>query len=110
MGHYATSYGMYIFTLVSNFPSAYLSCLRMAGAMMAFSSVSVVLSSLTLRWWRRPEFARRPEDPIVEENGGKWKDLLTDLKLWNTKLYSKSKPPAIREEEEVPLAGAAEPV
>ncbi|EJD07313.1 copper P-type ATPase CtaA [Fomitiporia mediterranea MF3/22] len=32
----------------------------MAGAMMAFSSVSVVSSSLTLRWWRRPESSVMP--------------------------------------------------
>ena len=32
----------------------------MAGAMMAFSSVSVVTSSLLLRWWRRPEESLMP--------------------------------------------------
>ncbi|KAF8500520.1 copper P-type ATPase CtaA [Gautieria morchelliformis] len=33
-----------------------------AGAAMAFSSVSVVTSSLTLRWWRRPPAACMPAD------------------------------------------------
>lgn len=34
----------------------------MAGAMMAASSVSVVSSSLTLRWWRRPATSVMPGD------------------------------------------------
>lgn len=37
---------------------------------MAFSSVSVVGSSLTLRWWRRPVIARRPDDPAGDRAEG----------------------------------------
>lgn len=37
----------------------------MAGAAMAFSSVSVVTSSLTLKWWKRPK-----ESVLVEDGDG----------------------------------------
>ncbi|THH11861.1 hypothetical protein EW145_g371 [Phellinidium pouzarii] len=36
----------------------------MAGAMMAFSSVSVVSSSLTLKWWRRPADSVMPGEEV----------------------------------------------
>ncbi|PVF97119.1 putative CCC2-P-type ATPase [Serendipita vermifera] len=39
----------------------------MAGAAMAFSSVSVVTSSLTLKWWRRPASSVMPGEKIVGE-------------------------------------------
>ncbi|THG95754.1 hypothetical protein EW026_g5956 [Hermanssonia centrifuga] len=39
----------------------------MAGAAMAFSSVSVVTSSLALRWWTRPESSVMPGEKIVRE-------------------------------------------
>lgn len=42
----------------------------MAGAAMASSSVSVVASSLALRWWRRPANSVMPGDKV--EQGGLW--------------------------------------
>lgn len=41
----------------------------LAGAAMAFSSVSVVGSSLTLRWWRRPLSSVMPEEEMFEATG-----------------------------------------
>jgi P-type Cu+ transporter len=40
-----------------------------AGAAMAFSSVSVVSSSLTLNWWRRPADSVMPEEALPMEGG-----------------------------------------
>jgi Cu+-exporting ATPase len=37
----------------------------MAGAAMAFSSVSVVTSSLTLKWWRRPKSSVMPGEKVL---------------------------------------------
>ena len=42
----------------------------MAGAMMAFSSVSVVTSSLSLKWWRRPQASVMPGETIEQETMG----------------------------------------
>ncbi|KAG7093698.1 hypothetical protein E1B28_007353 [Marasmius oreades] len=36
----------------------------LAGAAMAFSSVSVVTSSLTLKWWRRPADSLMPDEKV----------------------------------------------
>lgn len=43
----------------------------LAGAAMAFSSVSVVSSSLTLKWWKRPRDSLMP-DEAYEQSG--WLD------------------------------------
>ncbi|KXN84236.1 putative copper-transporting ATPase HMA5 [Leucoagaricus sp. SymC.cos] len=57
----------------------------LAGGAMAFSSVSVVGSSLTLKWWRRPKESIMPDAPTgdvdafgeVDERGG-WTGVFTD--------------------------------
>jgi Cu+-exporting ATPase len=41
----------------------------LAGAAMAFSSVSVVTSSLTLKWWRRPVDSVMPGDVVAIDGG-----------------------------------------
>jgi Cu+-exporting ATPase len=40
----------------------------LASAAMASSSVSVVTSSLTLRWWRRPRASVMPGEPVPGES------------------------------------------
>ncbi|KAJ7091378.1 Cu-transporting P-type ATPase [Mycena belliarum] len=48
----------------------------LAGAAMAFSSVSVVTSSLTLKWWRRPADSVMPDSDDVREAG--WSEMFMD--------------------------------
>ncbi|KAF9075330.1 E1-E2 ATPase-domain-containing protein [Rhodocollybia butyracea] len=48
----------------------------MAGAAMAFSSVSVVTSSLTLKWWQRPAASVMPDESI--DSGAGWTGLFFD--------------------------------
>ncbi|KAK6992186.1 copper p-type ATPase [Favolaschia claudopus] len=48
----------------------------LAGAAMAFSSVSVVTSSLTLKWWRRPATSVMP-GPDVDTSAG-WSAMVFD--------------------------------
>ncbi|KAF6761735.1 copper P-type ATPase CtaA, partial [Ephemerocybe angulata] len=43
----------------------------LAGAAMAFSSVSVVGSSLLLRWWRRPESSVMPQPGVAGGRSGR---------------------------------------
>lgn len=46
----------------------------MAGAAMAFSSVSVVTSSLTLKWWTRPLASVMPGEAVDTELSGGFLD------------------------------------
>ncbi|TFK39778.1 Cu-transporting P-type ATPase [Crucibulum laeve] len=50
----------------------------LAGAAMAFSSVSVVTSSLTLKWWRRPADSMMPEDAAKVDSGAGWTGMFMD--------------------------------
>ncbi|KAG5647826.1 hypothetical protein DXG03_007750 [Asterophora parasitica] len=49
----------------------------LAGAAMAFSSVSVVTSSLTLKWWRRPQSSVMPEEQSMDSGAG-WTGMFLD--------------------------------
>jgi Cu+-exporting ATPase len=51
-----------------------------AGAAMAFSSVSVVTSSLTLKWWRKPVDCMMPgeTDGHVPETSAGWTGIFMD--------------------------------
>ncbi|KAG6845510.1 hypothetical protein H0H87_008407 [Tephrocybe sp. NHM501043] len=53
----------------------------LAGAAMAFSSVSVVTSSLTLKWWQRPQSSIMPDDQVadtIESSGAGWTGMFMD--------------------------------
>ncbi|KAG6854251.1 hypothetical protein C0991_008944 [Blastosporella zonata] len=51
----------------------------LAGAAMAFSSVSVVTSSLTLKWWQRPQSSVMPDDNLATaDSGAGWTGMFMD--------------------------------
>lgn len=52
----------------------------LAGAAMAFSSVSVVTSSLTLKWWKRPADSIMPgeEEADAASTGAGWTGMFMD--------------------------------
>jgi Cu+-exporting ATPase len=52
----------------------------MAGAAMAFSSVSVVTSSLTLKWWKRPQSSVMPSQESTFEDGHSGRKLLSHIR------------------------------
>ncbi|KAF5383698.1 hypothetical protein D9615_003608 [Tricholomella constricta] len=49
----------------------------LAGAAMAFSSVSVVTSSLTLKWWMRPQSSIMPGEEVIGTGVG-WTGMFMD--------------------------------
>ena len=55
----------------------------LAGAAMAFSSVSVVMSSLTLKWWTRPTDSIMPDQvalpaTVTVDSGAGWTGMFVD--------------------------------
>ncbi|WRT69073.1 uncharacterized protein IL334_006056 [Kwoniella shivajii] len=59
----------------------------MAAAAMAFSSVSVVCSSLTLKWWKRPHSSVMPNEPYSPGGTIKgFRSLLGDLVSMGTEI------------------------
>ncbi|KAI5895407.1 heavy metal translocatin [Schizophyllum commune H4-8] len=50
----------------------------LAGAAMAFSSVSVVTSSLTLKWWRRPKASIMPGEQLPASEQAGWSTVLLE--------------------------------
>ncbi|TRM65586.1 E1-E2 ATPase-domain-containing protein [Schizophyllum amplum] len=50
----------------------------LAGAAMAFSSVSVVTSSLTLKWWTRPKASVMPGEDVPATEQAGWMGVVVD--------------------------------
>lgn len=51
----------------------------LAGAAMAFSSVSVVCSSLTLKWWKRPADSILPDQSVARTpDSAAWSSMFLD--------------------------------